>query len=54
MERLIIEGDKKYLETIMRENRLRVSKYGLKMFFEKPKQAQARKAGSSKTGTSKK
>ena len=32
--RLIIEGDKKYLEIIKRENRLRAIRYGLKMSIE--------------------
>lgn len=36
MERLVIEGDKKQLEVIVRENRTRASRYGIKMFFDKP------------------
>ncbi|WP_421809058.1 hypothetical protein [Flagellimonas sp.] len=59
MGKLIIEGDRKYLDVIVRENRTRASKYGLKMFFEEPKQKpekveqkpvkQQAKSGSGKT-----
>lgn len=37
MGQLTIKGDKKQLEVIMRENRIRASRYGLKMSMEEPK-----------------
>lgn len=57
MGRLVIEGDNKQLEVIVRENRMRASKYKLKFSIEndvepkkepKPARQQA-KSGSDKT-----
>jgi hypothetical protein len=35
--KLIIEGDKKYLDIILKDNRNRAIKYGLKMSIDKSK-----------------
>lgn len=35
--KLIIEGDKKYLDKIERENRLRKTRHNLKIYFENEK-----------------
>jgi hypothetical protein len=37
MAKLTITGERKYLELIQRENRLRSAKYNLKFSFEEPK-----------------